>query len=94
MEPTHSMLLPSLVISWAVITGILAVLVVYRITLAGKETSEIDINAAEPRRLQDQEVLVSKMARLKVPIIVLVVISGVLLLTSAGIWIYQGLLSS
>lgn len=94
MEPTHSMLLPYLVIAWAVITGILAVLVVYRITLAGKETSEIDINASEPQRLKDQEALVSKMSRLNVPIIVLIVISSALLLTSAGIWIYQGLLSS
>ena len=94
MEQSQSMLLPFLVVSWMVITVILAVLVVYRITLAAKENNEIYINAAEQYHLRDQQVLVSRMARLKTPIIVLAVISCSLLLTSAGIWIYRGLFSS
>jgi hypothetical protein len=47
VEQSQSMLLPFLVVSWMVITAILAVLVVYRITLSAKENNEIYINAAE-----------------------------------------------
>jgi hypothetical protein len=88
------MLLMFLMISWGIITAVLAVLVIYRITLSAKENNEIYINATEQYHLRDQKVLVSKMTRLKAPIIVLALISCSLLLTSAGIWIYHGLLSS
>ena len=94
MEPSHSMLLPYLLITWVVITVILAILVIYRITLGSKESNRIDINATEQQQLKDQQILVSKMARLRGPIVALLVISSALLLTSAGIWIYQGLLRS
>jgi len=85
------MLLTLLMISWGVVMAVLAVLVIYRGTLSVKEDDQIFLDPAEQHHYQEQQVIIAKVTRLKTPIIAFLVISGVLLLTSAGIWIYQGL---
>jgi hypothetical protein len=82
-----------LMVSWGVITTVLVILVIYRGTLSSKEDDQIFIAAGEQHHYQDQQAVIAKMSRLTKPIIALAVISGVLLLTSAGIWIYEGLKS-
>jgi hypothetical protein len=77
-------------ISWGVITAFLVVLVVYRGTLSSKEDDQIFIDAAGQHHYQDQLVIIARISRLTKPIIALAVVSGVLLLASAGVWIYQG----
>jgi hypothetical protein len=79
--------------SWGVITGVLVILVIYRGTLSSKEDDQIFIDAAEQHHYQEQQAIIAKISRLTKPIITLAVISGVLLLASAGIWIYAGLKS-
>lgn len=86
-------LLMLFMVSWGVITTVLVILVVYRGTLSSKEDDQIFIDAAEQHHYQDQQAVIAKMSRLTKPIIALAVISGVLLLTSAGLWIYGGLKS-
>ena len=86
-------LLMLFMVSWGVITAVLVILVVYRGTLSSKEDDQIFIDAAEQHHYQDQQAVIAKMSRLTKPIIALAVISGVLLLTSAGLWIYGGLKS-
>jgi len=82
-----------LMVSWGVTTTVLVILVIYRGTLSSKEDDQIFINAAEQHHYEEQQVVIAKMSRLTKPIIALAVISGVLLLTSAGLWIYEGLKS-
>lgn len=93
MDQSSSMMLEVMLIAWGVITGLLAILVIYRGTLSSKEDDQIFIDAAEAHHVQDQQVLIAKMSRLTKPIITLAVLSGLLLLSSAGFWIYLGLKS-
>ena len=90
MEESRSLILDLLMISWGVITAFLVVLVVYRGTLSSKEDDQIFIDAAEQHHYQDQQVIIARISRLTRPIIALAVVSGALLLASAGLWIYQG----
>jgi hypothetical protein len=80
-------------VSWGVITAVLAILVIYRGMLSSREDDQIFLAAAEQHHYQDQQAVIAKLARLTKPIIALAVMSGVLLLTSAGLWIYEGLKS-
>jgi len=77
--------------SWGVVTTALIVLLIYRATLSSKEDDQIFIDAAEQHHFQDQQAVIAKMSRLAKPILALAVISAVLLLASAGIWVYGGL---
>jgi Ni/Fe-hydrogenase subunit HybB-like protein len=80
-------------VSWGVITSVLIILVIYRGVLSSREDDQIFIDAAEQHHYREQQAVIAKMSRLTKPIIALAVISGVLLLTSAGLWIYGGLKS-
>jgi hypothetical protein len=91
MEESLSTLLLVLMVSWSVVTAILLVLVFYRSTLSAKEDDQVFIDAAEQHHFREQQELIAKMSRLKGPIIGLAVVSGVLFLSSAGVWIYRGL---
>jgi len=91
MQESQSIILTSLMISWGVITAFLAALVIYRGTLSSKEDDQIFIDAAEQNYYQEQQLIIARVSRLTTPIIALSVISGLLLLTSAGIWVYRGL---
>ena len=90
MEESRSLILDLLMISWGVITAFLVILVVYRGTLSSKEDDQIFIDAAEQHHYQEQQAIIARISRLTKPIIALAVVSGVLLLASAGVWIYQG----
>jgi len=90
LEASRSLLLDLLMISWGVITVALVVLIVYRGTLSSREDDQIFIDAAEQHHYQEQLLIIDKMTRLTKPIIALAVVSGALLLASAGVWIYQG----
>ncbi len=93
MEESRSFLLQVLMISWGAITAVLTVLVIYRGTLSSKEDDQIFIDAAEQHHYKDQQAIIARITRLTKPIIALAVVSGALLLASAGIWIYEGLKS-
>ena len=77
--------------SWGVVTTALIVLLIYRATLSSKEDDQIFIDAAEQHHFQDQQAVIARMSHLTKPILALAVTSGVLLLTSAGVWIYGAL---
>ena len=93
MQDSQPVLLMLFMVSWGVTTAVLVILVIYRGTLSAREDDQIFIDAAERHHYQEQQAVIAKMARLTKPIIALAVISGVLLLTSAGLWIYGGLKS-
>jgi len=90
MFESQTLVLKLLMISWGVITVALVVLVIYRGTLSSKEDDQIFIDAAEQHHYQEQVAIIARMSRLTKPIIALAVLSGVLLLASTGVWLYQG----
>lgn len=81
-----------LLMAWGAVTAVLIVAVIYGNTLDIHEDEEFYINKkAEEFMGGQQKVLVAKMDRLKKVIFSLAVVSGILLLTSASIWVYIGL---
>jgi hypothetical protein len=82
-----------LLLTWGVVTSVLVILVVYRVTLSSREDDQIFITKAEDHLAAEQRVIVSKITQLSRPIVALTVASSVLLLATAGVWIYQGLKS-
>jgi hypothetical protein len=90
MADSQSLALSLLMISWGVITAVLAVLVIYRGTLSSREDDQIFIDAAEQHHYREQQAIIARSVRLTKPIIALAVLSAVLLLASASLWMYQG----
>jgi hypothetical protein len=82
-----------LLLAWGVVTGALVILVVYRVTLSSKEDDQIFIGKAEEHIAAEQRLIIMKVTRLTRPIYTLAVLSGVLLLATAGVWIWDGLKS-
>lgn len=80
-----------LLVSWAVVTTILAALLVYAKIVAAEE------NRFYGKRLEDEKVItrertiMEKLNRLRRSAVPLAVLSGVLLLASAAVWIWIGL---
>jgi hypothetical protein len=80
-----------LLLSWGLITVALIALLVYRATLSNKEDDQLYLNKAEVSMMgSDQAVLISRLNRLWKPIIALAILSGILLLASASLWVWIG----
>ena len=90
MYDVKSLLITVLSGSWGVITSVLIAVLVYRGTLSIKEDDQIFIGSGEERYYEEQQAILARISRLKVPIIALSVVSAVLFLTTVGVWIYQG----
>lgn len=81
-----------LLLSWGVITAALVVLLVYRATLSTKEDDQLYLNKAEVSMMgSDQAVLITRLNRLGKPILALAILSGILLLMSASLWVWIGI---
>jgi hypothetical protein len=73
-------------------SAILVVLVIYGNALDTRADEEIYLNKTEERLMaSEQPELISKMNRLSRHIIVVAVIAGMILLASAGVWVWIGL---
>lgn len=80
-----------LLVSWGAITAILVILVIYRATLSTREDDELYLNkTADSMMAAEQRKIVGKLNRLTRPIMTLAVLSGALLLASAGVWVWMG----
>jgi len=90
MLDIKSVILMILSSSWGVITVVLIGALVYREMLSTREDDQIFIDDAEQHYYREQQEIISRMTRLRGPIIALSLVSGLLLLTSVGVWIYQG----
>jgi hypothetical protein len=76
--------------SWSIITVALVGLLVYRGTQSLREDDQIFVGAAEQLYCEEQQIIITRLSRLKGPIMALSLLSGVLFLTTVGVWIYQG----
>lgn len=90
MLDIKSLLLMILSSSWGVITVALIGALVYRGMLSSREADQIFLDDAEQHYYREQQAIIAQMSRLKGPIVTLSLISGVLFLTTVGVWIYQG----
>jgi hypothetical protein len=80
-----------LLIAWGGLTVVLIVLLIYRSTLTMREEDQLFLDESEAHMQKDQLELMSKVNKLTPIVKVLGALSGVLFLTIAGIFIYQGL---
>ena len=74
------------------LSAVLVILVVYGNVLDTRADEEIYLNKTEERMMaSDQPALIGKLNRLARVITVLAIVTGIFLLTTAGIWVYIGL---
>lgn len=81
----------SLLIAWGVLTAALIALLIYRGTLTMREDDQLFINESESHMAQEQMEIMQKVKKLGPFVKVLGTASAVLILTIAGLAIYQGL---
>jgi hypothetical protein len=79
-----------LLIVWGVITAVLICAMIYRSTLATREEDQIFLDAAGDSMAKEQREIVTRIERLGPPITTLAVVSGLILATIVGMWLYQG----
>jgi hypothetical protein len=81
-----------LLVSWGLITVALVLLLVYRATLSSKEDDQLYLNKAEISMMgSDQAAVITRLHRLAKPIVALAILSGILLVASASLWVWIGL---
>lgn len=78
-----------LLIAWGVVTTVLVLFLIYRSTLETREEDQIFLGPAEESMANEQRVLVARIEKLSKPITALIVLSGALLVASAGVWLWQ-----
>jgi hypothetical protein len=76
---------------WGIFTAGLVILLIYRSTLTMHEDEQLFLNDASSHMQEEQTELVTKVARLRIPVWVLGGGSGVFLLILVGMWISQKL---
>jgi hypothetical protein len=92
MEALQNAFVP-LLVSWGIVTAILILALIYRSMLENREEDQIFLDSAAQSMANEQRALVSRIEKLSRPITALIVVSAVLLVAVAGVWIYQGLRS-
>ena len=80
-----------LLIAWGVLTAALIALLIYRGTLTMHEDDQLFINESESHMAQEQIEIMQKVNKLGPFVKILGTASAVLILTIAGLAIYQGL---
>lgn len=82
-----------LTIAWGVVTAVFLGLILWRSILTTHEDDQLFIDAAGEHAAKDQQQLIAQIGRLSRPIMTTGILAGVLLLSIAGVWLYNGLKS-
>jgi hypothetical protein len=80
-----------LLIAWAIVTAIFLGLLIWRNLLESHEDDQLFLDSAEDHMAREQRELVGKINTLSKPILLSGILAGVLLVLTAGMWLYQGL---
>lgn len=84
-------LIQILLIVWGVLTALLIILLIYRSTLMMREDDQLFLDQSESHMEKEQQELIARLGKLKIPVRVLGTASGLLILVIAGISIYQAM---
>ena len=79
-----------LLIACGVVTAVFLGLLIWKSLLESHEDDQIFLGTTEQHLAREQQVLVAKINTLSRPILMTGILAGVLLLSAAGIWVYQG----
>lgn len=79
-----------LLVVWAVLTAVLAVLLIYRHVLAMHEDDQLFLNSAQSHLEREQMEVMQRMNRVRPFVNVLGASSGLLVLLMAGLWVWRG----
>jgi hypothetical protein len=80
-----------MLVLFGVLAIILTVLLIYRSTLEMHEDDQLFLDAAESHMAKEQAEIQTKLGKIEPMVKVVGAACGVLLLTIAGMWVYQGL---
>jgi len=89
MGTVHDVLY-ALLIAWGAVTAVLICLLIYRGTLETREGDQIFLDAAGDSMASEQRAIVARIDKLGRPITALIILSSVLLVATAGVWLWQG----
>jgi hypothetical protein len=78
-----------LLIAWGAVTAVLVCVLIYRSTLETREEDQIFLGGGEETMANEQRAIVARIEKLSRPITALVVLSGSLLVVTAGLWLWQ-----
>lgn len=79
---------------WAVVTTIWLGLVGYRAVIASHEDDQMFLAKGQQLMASEQQLVVGRLVKLSKPIWTLGLLSGALLLSIIGIWLWRGLQSN
>lgn len=80
-----------LLIAWGVVTAGLVALFIRRSMLSMREEDQLFLDKAEEHMLKEQQVIVGRIQKMDRLVWATGILSAVLLLVLAGVWIYHGL---
>ena len=81
--------LNAVLILWGVVTGILAILLIYRSTISMKEDDQLFLDSSRKNLEEEQQQVRMRLSKITPYTTILGVSSGVLLVASAGLWVYE-----
>jgi len=90
-ESTLSWPVLYMLIAWGIVTAVFLALLLWRNLLESHEDDQLFIDAAEEHMAREQRALIQRINTLSRPIMMTGILAGVLLLASAGLWLYEGL---
>src|SRR6516225_3232746 len=73
---------------WAVITAALIIVLIYRSTLSMHEDDQLFLDESTANIRAEQEALLKRMGKITPIVNILMVLSGLLILVMAGMWVY------
>lgn len=73
---------------WAIITAALVIVLIYRSTLSMHEDDQLFLDESTANIRAEQEALLKRMGKITPVVNILMVLSGLLILIMAGMWVY------
>ena len=80
-----------ILVAWGLVTIVFMLLLIRRSVLSSHEDDQIFLDASEAHIAKEQQELIAKINTLSRPLLTSGIVSGLLLLVLAGLWLYNGL---